>query len=410
MVAKIISGKSLIGALNYNENKVKSGKAELIGESGYAKNLEMLTFNDKLFRLTDLALRNERVKTNTVHISLNFAPGEELNKGKLNEIASEYMDQIGFSGQPYLVYKHQDAGHPHVHIVSTNIKFSGERISLHNLGRTKSEEARKAIELQYGLVQASQQDKIQKHERQQLTKAEYGKADTKRTITNIVNEVIRSYKFTSLPELNAVLNYYNIAADRGSKESRMYAKNGLVYWVLDDRKEKLGVPIKASTIYGKPTLKTLNERFRINETLRKPHKEKIKQTIDSVLRTKASKAGFQQAMQTKGIQVVFRNNEQGQLYGITFVDQQLKVVFNGSDLGKAYSASALACQFTNLNPVKPGAQFNLPVIKQVNPIIETKDFNAQTILNDLLKTEYEDITAFSGMVHKKQKKRRKRLS
>lgn len=56
MVPKIISGKSLIGALNYNENKVKVEKGELIYENGYAKNLYQLSFNDKLQRLTDLAL------------------------------------------------------------------------------------------------------------------------------------------------------------------------------------------------------------------------------------------------------------------------------------------------------------------------------------------------------------------
>ena len=139
MVAKIISGKSLIGALNYNENKVHQGKAELIFQSGYAKDLIQLNFNDKLLRLKDLTLRNKRVKTNTVHISLNFSTNERLPPDLLGEIANEYMERIGFGNQPYLVYKHNDAAHPHVHIVSTNIKSSGERISLHNLGSTKSE-------------------------------------------------------------------------------------------------------------------------------------------------------------------------------------------------------------------------------------------------------------------------------
>ncbi len=418
MVAKIISGKSLIGALNYNENKVKVEKAELIYENGYAKNLYQLSFNDKLQRLTDLASKNERVKTNTVHISLNFAIGEEFTKEKLNEIASEYMDRIGFSDQPYLVYRHQDAGHPHVHIVSTNIKTSGERISLHNLGRTKSEEARKAIELNYGLIQASQKESIQKQEGQYLTKVEYGKTDTKRAITNIVSEVIRLYKFTSLPELNAVLNQYNVAADRGSKESRMFSKNGLVYWVLDNRGNKLGVPIKASSINGKPTLKTLEEQFHQNEILRKPLKERVKQSIDSVLMTKASKAGFQKALQSKGIQVVFRQNEEGRLYGITFVDNQLKVVFNGSDLGKAYSASAMNDRFMNHKPSLPTGssaqdQPASKVSKLVNPstrILPEKQIGFQTILGDLLYTEHPETTAFAGMIQKKRKKKRKRLT
>ena len=38
---------------------------------------------------------------------------------------------------------------------------------------------------------------------------------------------------------------------------------------------------------------------------------------------------------------MLRQNTEGRLFGITFVDNQNKVVFNGSDLGKGYSAAAL---------------------------------------------------------------------
>ena len=90
MVAKIKSGKSLIGALNYNENKVKLGKAVLIAAAGYPKDPEDLSFNDKLFRLTDLAAMNQRAKINTVHISLNFPNGEYLPDETLRMIVSDY--------------------------------------------------------------------------------------------------------------------------------------------------------------------------------------------------------------------------------------------------------------------------------------------------------------------------------
>ena len=43
----------------------------------------------------------------------------------------------------------------------------------------------------------------------------------------------------------------------------------------------------------------------------------------------------------KQIYTVLRQNTEGRLYGITFVDNQNKCVFNGSDFGKGYSAAAL---------------------------------------------------------------------
>jgi hypothetical protein len=95
MVAKIKSGKSLIGALNYNENKVKQGKAQLIAAVKYFKDKEDLSFYDKLLRLTDLAAMNQRAKTNTVHISLNFPNGENLEDEKLSEIVRDYPALFG---------------------------------------------------------------------------------------------------------------------------------------------------------------------------------------------------------------------------------------------------------------------------------------------------------------------------
>ena len=53
---------------------------------------------------------------------------DKLSKEKLKEIANEYMQKIGFGEQPYLLYQHHDAGHPHIHIVTTNIKADGKRI------------------------------------------------------------------------------------------------------------------------------------------------------------------------------------------------------------------------------------------------------------------------------------------
>ncbi|RYY72257.1 MAG: relaxase/mobilization nuclease [Chitinophagaceae bacterium] len=412
MVAKIKSGRSLIGALNYNEVKVLNGKAELISANGYFKDMEDLNFNDKLLRLTDLAQRNDRTKVNAVHISLNFAIKENLEAPLLNQIVDDYMQLIGFSAQPYLTYQHSDAGHPHVHIVTTNIQPSGERISLNLLGKTKSSEARKAIETKYGLVKAGGETGQEQKQNGNLSKVIYGKTESKRAITNVVNEVVRSYKFTSVSELNAVLNQFNIAADRGAKHSRMYEKNGLVYWITDDKGNKLGVPIKASSIYGKPTLNYLEGRFRLNDVLRKPIKEQIKNTIDGIFLKPVSKSEFQKQLYDAGIHAILRHSNEGRLYGVTFVDHRSKAVFNGSDLGKEYSANMLVVRFTketsidnskwNKNSAPNGKMSSEQ--PSVNP--NTSD-NNNSLIDALFKEENQDLAAISRLQQRKRKKKRK---
>ena len=368
---------------------------------------------DKLRRLTDLTQRNERTLVNTLHVSLNFAVSEHLEKELLQQIADDYMEGLGFGKQPYLVYQHHDAGHPHLHIVTTNIQPDGKRISFHLLANRASENARKQVELNYKLVKAEDQGKQENVISKPLEIVDYGKSELTRSMTNVVNEVVKAYKFTSIPELNAVLNQYNITADRGSKDSRMYEKAGLVYWALDGKGNKLGVPIKASSIYGKPTLKNLEDRFRLNEVLRKPLKERLKTVLDKALLTPVSKAEFQKKLKEDGVQVIYRHNEEGRLYGLTFVDHGSKAVFNGSDLGKSYSAASLINWFKNDQSNRSQTILNSEINNVRSPKF-TDNFSASqatgdsdSLLNILFKEEQQDMAALGRLQQNKRKKKRK---
>jgi hypothetical protein len=411
MVAKIESGKSLTGALYYNENKVTSGIAGLLATNGYPKSDELLSFNDKLFRLTDLAERNIRTRTNTLHLSLNFDVNETLANEKLVDIAHEYMRQIGFEKQPYLVYKHLDAGHPHIHVVSTNIQANGQRISLNNIGKLKSEPARKAIEIEFGLVKAGDKKLTIAQENDFKLKAvDYGKSDTKRSITNVVNQVAKSYKYTSLPELNAILNLYNVTAYRGTKESTMFKNGGLNFWVTDKKGLRIGVPIKASSIYQKPTLKLLENRFKLNEFMRKPFKEKLKAKIEKAKAQSTSLEQFKVELQKTQVTMVLRQNTDGRIYGLSYIDHLDKVVFNGSDLGKGYSAGAVidALQFK-----MPGNESaNIGKASEISATVtDNEPYQNQafgrTLLDDLLNPLEANQNGPVQFGPKKRKKRKK---
>jgi hypothetical protein len=345
MVAKVTIPKGIARVLNYNEQKMKAGKAECIYAHQFIKNAEHLHFHEKKNRFENLMTLNKKATTNTIHISLNFAPQEKPDKDKLIDIAVDYMQKIGFDKQPYLVYQHLDAAHPHIHIVATNIQKDGTRISLHNIGRNQSEQARKEIEIEYGLVKAQGH----KQEVQQVTapvlapRVTYGKSDTKRSIAKVLDEVISLYKFTSMPELNAILKLYNVVADRGKKEGIIYKTGGLTYSILDEKGNKIGVPIKASSIYNKPTLPTLEKKFEQNKTLRQPFERRLKTAIEwsFLQRPQQTLTEFTRALEKENINTLLRQNEQGIIYGITYVDHRTKCVFNGSDLGKQYSAAGI---------------------------------------------------------------------
>ena len=428
MVAVIKPGHSLHRVFNYNENKVKEGEAVCIGAENFPLNAEEMSLKVKLGYLLKRVKLNENVQRNSVHISLNFHPSEShFSKEKLLEIAAVYMQKLGFGQQPYLVYQHHDAGHPHIHLVTTNIQADGKRIDLHHLGIRKSEPARKEIEKMFDLVPAEKQQKRQAFQVKpvDVRKVQYGRTETKRAINNVLDAVLSTYKYTSLPELNAILKQYNIIADRGSEQSRMFKGGGLVYRILDETGKPVGVPIKASDFYNKPILKCLEEKYSQNDTKRQPYKARVKNEIDRLfLGNTLTLEELVRQLERKGIYASLRKSDSGFIYGITYVDHQTKCVFNGSVLGKQYSAKAIQerCGIQEiakppLSPVKeqeavPAA----PFISAPKPGLTTasKDIGyppAATgpgrILDDLMQPE-QAADYVPGALKKRSKKKKKR--
>ena len=413
MVAKITVPLTIQRALNYNEQKVVKGTAKCIYAHRFLKEADSLRFSDKLTRFQDLIALNKRANTNTVHISLNFGLEERLNHEKLVQVASAYMEKIGFGEQPYLVYQHHDAGHPHLHLVTTNIQSDGKRISLHNIGRDRSEKARKELEVTFGLQQAEKSQK-QPVEISPVAaqKVLYGKGATKRGITTVLDAVLPRYHYASLAELNAVLSLYNVMADRGEPGGRIHAKGGLLYHVLDGEGKKIGVPIKASAIYSRPTLAVLEETFKQNAGRKEAFKKRTKARIDWVLRKPPQDlTGFKQALEKERLSLVIRQNEAGVIYGLTYIDHHTKCVFNGSDLGKAYSAKAILqqCRVTALQPLPETKKESLP------PKINAMEFAGQNSAKqpdlskafDLLITPIEQPAMVPSALKKSKKKKRK---
>jgi hypothetical protein len=404
LVAKIITGKTIGGVIRYNEQKVKSGKAKLLQMGGFA--VRNLTVNEKIRSFEILQQMNTRTKTNAVHISLNFSIKDRVDEFTLQKIAADYLKGIGFENQLYLLYQHFDAAHPHVHIVTTNISSSGKRIETHNLGKVLSEQTRQEIEQRYHLVKAEEQRKQKVNLLKPLEKATYGKKETKSSISNIVQEVLRTYQFASLPELNAVLGQFNVYAYRGEPESEMFKNKGLIYSILDGKGRRVGVPVKSSSLYSKPTLEKLEELFVRNKEAKKPFRENLHELIMGELVKCYSLQDFTARLRTKGIKPLFRINEDGRLYGVTYIDNVNRCVFNGSALGKELSANALSDRFSMGHVVSNSLE------KEQEVRIIGQETNSDTRISSLeiFSNSYqpEDPTPYE-LSQKKKKKRKKRI-
>ncbi|MDR0873119.1 MAG: relaxase/mobilization nuclease domain-containing protein [Prevotellaceae bacterium] len=338
MVAKISSGNAIYATLAYNQNKVEDNHAKVIFSN------KMLDPYDGVYDMA-VCLRsfesrltaNQRTEKPILHISLNPDPKDKLTDEQLSSIAEEYMQKMGYEEQPYIVFKHEDIDRHHLHIVSVRVDSAGKKIS-DKFEHRRSMDVCRELEQKYGLIPA---DKKTQKEGLPLKKVEYEKGDVKHQIANVIRSVARDYLFLSFKEYKALLTLYNIGVEEVRGEIKGKEYKGLIYSALNDKGEKVGNPFKSS-LFGKSVgIDALEKRMEQSaEIIKNKHlKERSKKVISTVLYTTNNRADFEDALAKQGISVLFRENEQGRIYGATFIDHEQKCVFNGSRLGKDFSAN-----------------------------------------------------------------------
>ena len=340
MVTRINASASLGRVLSYNEKKVAQNKATLLEAKNFLGKKDRLTHDEKFQRFQRLNDLNPRSQVNTLHISINFNPADHLSDNTMTAIADRYMQGLGFQKQPYLVYRHQDAGHPHCHIVTSLIRPDGRRIKTQLMGKNLSTPTRKAIEKEFNLHPAQQQQRPQDHNLQKIT---YG-PDTplQEAIDHNLQIILRDYHFTNLQEFNALLRTVNITADPGGPNSRTRQHRGLHYRALDDKGHKLGVPLKASQLPSHPTLSRLEQLFIHNRARRPTDTNTLRPPLDWALHQNPdSLRDLVADLQQEGIDLVLDRPTKNQAPHLIYIDHQRKTAITDTDLGQPYTASAI---------------------------------------------------------------------
>ena len=345
MVAKISSGSLIYGVLSYNQTKVDEQLATVIftnrmiepKDGEYDIAICMRSFEPYL-------LANQRTEKPVLHISINPDPKDKLSDEQLSEIAQTYMDKMGYGDQPFIVFKHEDIDRHHIHIVSLRVDENGKKID-HNFEYKKSMDICRALEQQYGLVPADQK---QRQESAPLKAVDYEKGDIKRQVANVIRSVAQAYHFLSLKEYSALLSFYNVHVEeiRGEVKGKPY--RGLVYSALNSKGKKVGNPFNASSFGKSVGIDALEKRMEKSTEIikQKGLKERSKKVIVSAIKSHSDRISFEKELTKNGITVLFRENEQGRIYGATFIDHEQKAVFNGSRLGKEFSANAFNDRFS----------------------------------------------------------------
>lgn len=332
---------SLYGALAYNYEKVAAGTAEIL--SGSRMISDRLGLPSKDIRLALLSfenylLANRNTEKPVLHISLSPAPEDRLTDERLAELAERYMQKMGYGNQPYITYKHADTHNTHIHIVSVCVDEQGKKIS-DAYEHRRSMTACRELEADFGLRNGVDMEK--RNPKAELRKVDASLGDVRHQVGNTLKAVLESYRFQTFGEYSALLSTLNIEAKQVRGEYNGVSYTGIVYSATDDTGKVVSPPFKSSRFGKRFGNERLEKRMLMNLKALKDGKwtPSIQGDIARALRQADSRKRFVELLGQNRIDVVFRENERGRIYGVTFIDHNRREVFNGSRMGKEFSAN-----------------------------------------------------------------------
>lgn len=121
MIGKHFKGKAFYPILNYALGK---SEAQLI-----ETNLVHTQPTDLAQEFQCFNSLNRNVKRPMYHASLSLPLGEQLENARWKQVAQEFLTQMGFNHNAFVIVRHSDRPHDHIHIIASRIRFDGSCVS-----------------------------------------------------------------------------------------------------------------------------------------------------------------------------------------------------------------------------------------------------------------------------------------
>ena len=263
MTGNQVKGKSFRGALRYNLEKVDKGVAEMLTHSFAAFKESAIMKEVQMIRVLKPDL-----KKYFYHTSINFPYHEKLSNETMKQIGLDYLKGNGFDQHQYIIFRHNDVDHPHLHILVNRIGYDGKVMSESN-DYARSEKVLRELEKKYNLtaVTPSRQAReraMTKNELEYMKRT--NKPSDKMALQIILNEVLSQKGKMSTNEFIEKLEAKRVSilfnqASTGYVSGVSFSYNGVVM-----KGAKIGNDFKWTSLKTKIDYEQERDRTTIHET------------------------------------------------------------------------------------------------------------------------------------------------
>ena len=167
MIGKIKKGSGFKGCVNYVLGKEQ---AALL----HAEGVLVESKQDIIRSFCMQTEMNPGLKKPVGHIALSYSvvDAPKLTDEKMVQLAQEYMREMKITDTQYIIVRHQDREHPHVHIVFNRIDNNGKTISDSN-DMYRNEQVCKKLKEKHGLYFAKGKEQVKQHRLKEPDKTKY---------------------------------------------------------------------------------------------------------------------------------------------------------------------------------------------------------------------------------------------
>lgn len=145
MIGKQHIGSSFYGVLQYHQKKKDDGMGEIIDSN---MTIAKSAFMAKEFEIVSQLRPN--LKRAVYHTSLSLPYEDYLSDEKFAELGNYYLNDMGFTDNQFIILRHFDEKHQHIHILANRVRFDGTVVSDGN-NYKRSEVVVRKLEKQFKL-------------------------------------------------------------------------------------------------------------------------------------------------------------------------------------------------------------------------------------------------------------------
>lgn len=247
MIGKVSIGKSFGGVVRYVMEKDQAEVLDMSGVRSENPTVATRDFN---------AIRSQKpeIKNAVWHTSISFAEADKLTNEDMKKIAADYLEKTGLDKHQYLVVRHHDTIHEHIHIVSNRVGYDGA-VASDKWCKNRTANICDKLEVKYGLTIARDQGRQKVISEDKIQAIKEVKSEIKSAILECLDKGVNNFK--------------NLKAELEEKSIQMNLQIQTTGRVNGISFEKDGIALKGSAIDKSFSYRKLSNQMNMNKGLLK---------------------------------------------------------------------------------------------------------------------------------------------